>query len=245
VELVEIITKDKVDKEVKVKGVEVKDKEAEVDQTVDQEEVDQVHLDQEVMLQDLEGIKDQQAQEEHLTGVQEDLPHHQGEVLHLEDQEVDMQEVQLALEAHLEEVPHQEVQEVHLLDTLVAVHLEVLEEVPEAAHQGVPEGALLVGLGVPQALVVVEVVQALNLDILHLLAPVQVDHLEEALKEIIMTDKDLSVVPTVLVIMIVVLLLLILDMEPLAVEEKDFQEQEAFLLLDSIPGMPVNLTYQK
>lgn len=244
-ELVEIITKDKVDKEVKVKGVEVKDKEAEVDQTVDQEEVDQVHLDQEVMLQDLEGIKDQQAQEEHLTGVQEDLPHHQGEVLRLEDQEVDMQEVQLALEAHLEEVPHQEVQEVHLLDTLVAVHLEVLEEVPEAAHQGVPEGALLVGLGVPQALVVVEVVQALNLDILHLLAPVQVDHLEEALKEIIMTDKDLSVVPTVLVIMIVVLLLLILDMEPLAVEEKDFQEQEAFLLLDSIPGMPVNLTYQK
>merc|ERR1711913_35388 len=141
----------------------------------------------------------------HPPAVQEDLPHHQGEVLRLED----------------------------------------LEEVPEAAHQGVPEGALLVGLGVPRALVVVEVVQALNLDILHLLAPVQVDHLEEALKEIIMTDKDLSVVPTVLVIMIVVLLLLILDMEPLAVEEKDFQEQEAFLLLDSIPGMPVNLTYQK
>merc|ERR1711874_51284 len=155
-ELEEIITKDKVDKEVKVKGV--KDKEAEVDQ----EEVDQVHLDQEEMLQDLEGIKDQQAQEVHPPAVQEDLPHHQGEVLRLEDQEVDMQEVQLALEAHLEEVPHQEVQEVHLLDTLVAVHLEVLEEVPEAAHQGVPEGALLVGLGVPQALVVVEVVQALN-----------------------------------------------------------------------------------
>merc|ERR1711874_755846 len=184
-------------------------------------------------LQDLEGIKDQQAQEEHPPAVQEDLPHHQGEVLRLEDQEVDMQEVQLALEAHLEEVPHQEVQEVHLLDTLVAV------------HQGVPEGALLVGLGVPQALVVVEVVQALKLDTLHLLAPVQVDHLEEALKEIIMMDKDLSVVPTVLVIMILVLLLLILDMEPLAVEEKDFQEQEAFLLLDSIPGMPVNLAYQK
>merc|ERR1711874_861302 len=213
-ELEEIITKDKVDKEVKVKGV--KDKEAEVDQ----EEVDQVHLDQEEMLQDLEGIKDQQAQEEHPPAVQEDLPHHQGEVLRLEDQEVDMQEVQLALEA-------------------------VLEEVPEAAHQGVPEGALLVGLGVPRALVVVEVVQALKLDTLHLLAPVQVDHLEEALKEIIMMDKDLSVVPTVLVIMILVLLLLILDMEPLAVEEKDFQEQEAFLLLDSIPGMPVNLAYQK
>merc|ERR1711874_524814 len=225
-ELEEIITKDKVDKEVKVKGV--KDKEAEVDQ----EEVDQVHLDQEEMLQDLEGIKDQQAQEVHPPAVQEDLPHHQGEVLRLEDQEVDMQEVQLALE-------------VHLLDTLVAVRLEVLEEVPEAAHQGVPEGALLVGLGVPQALVVVEVVQALKLDTLHLLAPVQVDHLEEALKEIIMMDKDLSVVPTVLVIMILVLLLLILDMEPLAVEEKDFQEQEAFLLLDSIPGMPVNLAYQK
>merc|ERR1711970_532932 len=107
----------------------------------------------------------------------------------------------------------------------------------EEGHLVIPEADLPVEIEVHQAKAIVEV--ALQVVILHLLDLALTDHLEEALREIIMMDHLEA--QTDLMIMMLVLLLLILAMVPQEVGEKDFLEQEVFHHLVSILETPVNL----
>lgn len=230
------------EEEVKIKaeGAKVKDKAEEVDQTVDQGEAHQLHLDLGVVPEALEATKDQQTPEDHPLVVQEGLQLLLGEVHHLLDQE-EILEVLEALEDQSADLLLQEVQEdlqqafqeeAHL----VALGVDHLED-QEVGPLVVPEADLPVEIEVHQAKAIVEV--ALQVVILHLLDLALTDHLEEALREIIMMDHLEA--QTDLMIMILVLLLLILAMVPQEVGEKDFLEQEVFHHLVSILEMPVNL----
>lgn len=167
---------------------------------------------------------------------QEDLPHqpedlHQTEEVHQEVQE----------EAHLEaqEVDLQGVQEEAHLGEQEEAHPEVQEE----AHLEVQEDHLT-----QEA---VQVLQDLKQDTEHLAVDLvqvdlKVDPSEEAGRETMKVAKDHSEVQMIMIMMVLglvlILLLLIQDTEHLAVVGKDFQEQEASLLLVNTLEMPVNLT---
>jgi len=230
------------EEEVKIKaeGAKVKDKAEEVDQTVDQGEAHQLHLDLGVAPEALEATKDQQTPEDHPLVVQEGLQLLLGEVHQLLDQE-EILEVLEALEDQSADLLLQEVQEdlqqafqeeAHL----VAPGVDHLED-QEVGPLVIPEADLPVEIEVHQAKAIVEV--ALQVVILHLLDLALTDHLEEALREIIMMDHLEA--QTDLMIMMLVLLLLILAMVPQEVGEKDFLEQEVFHHLVSILETPVNL----
>jgi len=218
---------------IKAEGAKVKDKAEEAVLVVDQGEAHQFHLDLGEVPEELEVTKDQQALEDHHLVLQEGLQPLLGEV-HL----LDLEEVLGALEDPSADLLHQEAQE--------ALHQASLEEA-HLVHPGVvhPEdqevGPLVfqeeVQIEVHQAKAIVVV--ALKVAILHLLVQAPMDHLEEALREIIMMDHLEA--QTVSMIMMLVLLLLILAMVPQEVVEKDFLEQEAFHHLDNILEMPVNL----
>lgn len=210
---------------IKAEGAKVKDKAEEAVLVVDQGEALQFHLDLGEVPEELEVTKDQQALEDHHLVLQEGLQPLLGE---------DLEEVLGALEDPSADLLHQEAQE--------ALHQASLEEAhlvhPGVVHPGDQEvGPLVFQEEVHQAKAIVVV--ALKVAILHLLVQAPMDHLEEALREIIMMDHLEA--QTVSMIMMLVLLLLILAMVPQEVVEKDFLEQEAFHHLDNILEMPVNL----